>query len=429
MKKIFILVSIVLGLFGASVSATNFSVSGLPYSELIFRKNGNDFWGSIFFKDTINVSETVILNWIPKSCTKQIRWYYYNAWRGQRLWPLDQDSLTTLRAYNASYANLTLQWGLFLCDIWSVQGVYGSISHLLWWQTYYIIAGVTYPLGQNSYLPNFSQSMFFLGGQTRWALFDSRGGIALLDGDGLTITDPVTWGWWGWGWWGGGWWGWGWWATWHNNRDDIWSTWTLIDIPIYSGLVASGTMVDKPEIRPLHAPCSVTNSPYSPEVTAAFSFSYSMGISSQCPIQTANLPGVVLRKHAAKMISQFAINVLGKKLDATKKCNFTDMWGETLEFQRYAKIACQLGIMWLDSSGKPISLFSPSVTLTRAQFGTMLSRLLRWTTYNGKPWQWYAPHLQALNANGIMKNISNPMMDEKRQNVMIMFYRIANSAE
>jgi hypothetical protein len=105
------------------------------------------------------------------------------------------------------------------------------------------------------------------------------------------------------------------------------------------------------------------------------------------------------------------------------------MKNETTEYQRYAKIACQLGIMWLDSKWNANTTFSPDVILTRAQFGTMLSRLLRWDAYNSQPGQWYEAHLKALNENGIMKKINDPTMFEKRQNVMIMFYRIANPAE
>jgi hypothetical protein len=100
--------------------------------------------------------------------------------------------------------------------------------------------------------------------------------------------------------------------------------------------------VDKPIIPSTAATCSVEGSPYSAEVNQAFLFSYSVGITTKCPIQSANPSGLVSRKHAAKMISQFAINVLGKNPDAKKTCNFADIKNESLELQRYAKIACQL---------------------------------------------------------------------------------------
>lgn len=420
MKKLLCFISLILWLFVASTFATDFSLNGLATSELHFIYHGNQFGWTIFFRDTIPVTETVLLNGVSKTCTQQVRWYYYNAARGQRLRPLDADSLTLLKAYNSSYNNLTVQWGLFYCG-WSTQAIYGSVSHILWGQQYYIIAGVNYNFIENSYLPTYLQSMLFAGWQTFGHIFDSRGGIASLFGAGLTITTSDGW---GGGWWWGG--GWGWW--WHEE-DDIDDGSGIIEIPSYSGLTISGLMVDTPKVPVVQKIPSIINSPYSEEVTQAYLYAYSMGITTQWPIQKSNPSWLLLRKYAAKMISEFAVNVLGKDLDAKKKCTFWDMKNETVEMQRYAKISCQLGIMWLNSDWTANTTFSPNTVLTRAQFGTMLSRLLRWSAYNGRPWRYYTAHLKALNGNGIMKNISSPMMDEKRQNVMIMFYRIANPAE
>lgn len=44
----------------------------------------------------------------------------------------------------------------------------------------------------------------------------------------------------------------------------------------------------------------------------------------------------------AKMIVNYAINVLGRTLDTTAKCNFTDMSKQTQEMKDYATKACQL---------------------------------------------------------------------------------------
>ncbi|MDR2541234.1 MAG: hypothetical protein LBD11_05755 [Candidatus Peribacteria bacterium] len=55
--------------------------------------------------------------------------------------------------------------------------------------------------------------------------------------------------------------------------------------------------------------------------------------------------------------------------------------------------ACSLGLMGMD-----MDYFQPLLVVTRAQFGTVLSRLLRQNTYaGGKPY--YAKHLQALKEN------------------------------
>ncbi|MDR2541733.1 MAG: hypothetical protein LBD11_08615 [Candidatus Peribacteria bacterium] len=67
--------------------------------------------------------------------------------------------------------------------------------------------------------------------------------------------------------------------------------------------------------------------------------------------------------------------------------------------------------------------FQPLLVVTRAQFGTVLSRLLRQNTYaGGKPY--YMKHLQALKENGIMTQIDNPESRvELRQRVWLMLMR------
>lgn len=61
----------------------------------------------------------------------------------------------------------------------------------------------------------------------------------------------------------------------------------------------------------------------------------------------ARLEDTLMRKHAAKMIVNFAINVLDKKPDEAMICTFTDLANQNAEVQQYAKIACQLGLMGL----------------------------------------------------------------------------------
>lgn len=57
--------------------------------------------------------------------------------------------------------------------------------------------------------------------------------------------------------------------------------------------------------------------------------------------------------------------------------------------------------------------FNPSDTVTRAQFGTILSRVLRGDRYEGGA-KYYTDHLAALKRVGIMTQISNPSMKEVR---------------
>ena len=125
------------------------------------------------------------------------------------------------------------------------------------------------------------------------------------------------------------------------------------------------------------------------------------------------------------MISQFAVNVLWKKPDNLALCEFNDMSNETPEMKYYAKLACKLGLMWLKSDWTPDIKFTPNAEVTRAQFGTMLSRLLYGNANNGKPGKRYTAHLNALKAAGIMTKNSVPTMLELRGYVMIMMERVS----
>jgi hypothetical protein len=95
------------------------------------------------------------------------------------------------------------------------------------------------------------------------------------------------------------------------------------------------------------------------------------------------MDGILIRKHAAKMISNYAMHVLGRVPDVSKVCLFSDMQSESSEMQHYAVLACQLGIMGLEADGiTPATVFNPNRPLDKAQFGTMLSRLLYGSRYD-----------------------------------------------
>ncbi len=190
--------------------------------------------------------------------------------------------------------------------------------------------------------------------------------------------------------------------------------------------------------------------PSSPEdeVTSAYNRAYNLGITTMYPIENANVYGYIKRSQLAKMISKFTMQFTNIKLNILRDCIFPDMEKESLEMQYYAVIACQYGLMWLEEDGNtPKANFDPNLYVNRAQFGTVLSRLLFGDTYNIQdnernffvtirsgmdffvlntphaPLMWYSKHLQALKEAGIMMRISTPMMLELRGYVMLMLMR------
>ena len=125
-------------------------------------------------------------------------------------------------------------------------------------------------------------------------------------------------------------------------------------------------------------------------------------------IQKANMKTTLLRSHMAKMISNFAITLGGLTPNTGEQCIFTDIAQQSTEMKNYIKLSCQLGLM-----GVGMDKFYPTDEVTRAQFGTILSRVIWGTRYNNGT-TYYTSHLNALKLAGIMTQIATPTMEEIR---------------
>lgn len=161
---------------------------------------------------------------------------------------------------------------------------------------------------------------------------------------------------------------------------------------------------------------------YSAELEGAYDYAYGIGITTQGSIETANMYGTLIRSHMAKMMVNYAKEVKGLTPDTSLACEFTDVANETAEMKGYITEACQMGLM-----GQGITAFNPNGVVTRAQFGTVLSRVLYGDAYDGGD-PYYAEHLQALKDAGIMTKIDNPNAPEVRGYVMLMMQRADEGA-
>jgi hypothetical protein len=128
----------------------------------------------------------------------------------------------------------------------------------------------------------------------------------------------------------------------------------------------------------------IKDSPYIKEWNDAYIWSYTLNITTNPDIKEANLKWVLYRKIAAKMMAEFAINVVHLTPDKNRICNFKDIHKEIDELQYYIQLSCQLGIMGVDYYGNPDTIFNPNYVLTRDQLVTMFSRVLFGTKYNIK---------------------------------------------
>ncbi len=251
---------------------------------------------------------------------------------------------------------------------------------------------------------------------------------------------PITTWWcigscWSTGWWGGWWWWW-----WTTTPDDC-SLPSDLACANEAGLDASSSYYDNTccsaqETWHASAPiCDVSDSPYTQEITDAFQRWYNLNITNKCPITEARMENPIIRMEAAKMMSMFTIQIIWLFPDTHKQgCDsFSDVTNLSDEMKFFSKTACQLDLMGLKPDGKtPDTVFNPHEYVDRAQFGTMLSRLIYGDTYNiysGQEtlYKWYEKHLGALHADDIMKKIENPSMLEERARVLLMLKRTADS--
>ena len=175
------------------------------FSTVHFNVWGNDFGGGFFWTEAKNLSTPQIItttaNREALSCTDQVRGFYYNSQRGERLWPLDEESKTDLKSVKWDYDNLTINGGFYTnCQKGSINekkefipdktdnrtyshtAIYGRITHTYKGREYSIYAGLLNNLQQNE-LPSAELKCNFQRIDNQYPfgyIYDKAGGIALV---------------------------------------------------------------------------------------------------------------------------------------------------------------------------------------------------------------------------------------------------------
>ena len=164
------------------------------------------------------------------------------------------------------------------------------------------------------------------------------------------------------------------------------------------------------------------NPHYSDEMNKAYQFAYHYWITTQTSIDRAIMDWNLTRISMAKMLSQYAINVLWMKPNTYRNNVFNDVSDKLdTQYDDWVTLAYQLWIMWINM---PNNEFRPYDLVPRAEFVTALSRLL----YNTLDWsfentaQYYVPHMEKLVNEWIVNN-PDPKMLELRWYVMLMLMR------
>ena len=215
-------------------------------------------------------------------------------------------------------------------------------------------------------------------------------------------------------------------SSWTNVNDPENTTWSNVEIQTWS-------QVDSSKQAPQNDTQDINNSPakasewqsYSTEFQQAYQFAKWNWITTMPTIQKAQMNTPLTRIAMAKMLSQYAVNVLWKAPDLSKwVVKFNDVTDKMdKDYDDGVTLAYQLWIMW---QNMPWNKFRPNDEVTRAEFATALSRLL----YSTSDWKYqstskyYEPHMQKLKQEWIITN-TDPKMKELRGYVMIMLMRSA----
>lgn len=172
---------------------------------------------------------------------------------------------------------------------------------------------------------------------------------------------------------------------------------------------------------------------YTDEELSAYEWAYKNGITTMENIDLSDPDGYVIRWHMVKMVVKFVENVLWKwapkkiPAECLKLNNWTIGW-ESQEIQWYAMRACAHWIMWIDMENNN---FLANDIVSRAEFGTIVSRILWGDTHNIKHTRetpYYTKHLNELNKNWIITQIDKPLTrKELRKRVWVVLKRISES--
>jgi hypothetical protein len=140
-------------------------------------------------------------------------------------------------------------------------------------------------------------------------------------------------------------------------------------------------------------------------------------------IDKAKLDKKITRAELAKMMVEFMSWVLEKEPVVMDEVNYNDVNTKKLwDLAWYIQLAYQYQIMWIKEDWSPMEKFNPNKTVTRAEFATVLSRVLFGNIYNQSWENYYEKHIEALEKVSILSN-TNPNLVEARWWIMTMLYK------
>ena len=171
--------------------------------------------------------------------------------------------------------------------------------------------------------------------------------------------------------------------------------------------------------------CSIQNSQFTSEQNDAYLWACQHNITTMRTIQDARLDQPLTRAELAKIMSVYAMKEYHLKPLITGAANYKDVNADLGDLADYIQLAYQLQIMGINADGTPMQAFEPHKLVSRAEFATVLSRVIWGNKHNISGDDRYSEHLQALKKYGIIKSDIPANWWELRGRALLMLHRNA----
>ena len=174
--------------------------------------------------------------------------------------------------------------------------------------------------------------------------------------------------------------------------------------------------------------CSIQYSQFASEQNDAYLWACQHNITTMRTIQEARLEQPLTRAELAKIMSVYAMKEYHLKPLITGAVNYKDVNADLGDLADYIQLAYQLQIMGINADGTPIQAFEPHKLVSRAEFATVLSRVIWGNKHNISGDNRYSAHLQALKKYEIITSDVPANWWELRGRALLMLHRTAKSS-
>ena len=169
--------------------------------------------------------------------------------------------------------------------------------------------------------------------------------------------------------------------------------------------------------------CSTQNSQFTSEQNDAYLWACQHNITTMRTIQEARLDQPLTRAELAKIMSVYAMKEYHLKPFKAGAVNYKDVNADLGDLADYIQLAYQLQIMGINADGTPIEAFEPHKLVSRAEFATVLSRVIWGNKHNISGDYRYSAHLQALKKYKIITSDVPANRWELRGRALLMLHR------